>query len=102
MYCDRSAYYQKAIKATARCLKTNTNLLWLFLLFGRLVFFYHNDARSGFAFSFMEVWTFHQTEQIQLIQQLYEEDKSTVFKIIDKILTTKKSKDFFNRKVATL
>ena len=36
MYCDRSAYYQKAIKATARRLKTNSNLLWLFLLFGRL------------------------------------------------------------------
>ena len=35
-YGDRSAYYQKAIKATARRLKTNTNLLWLFLLFGRL------------------------------------------------------------------
>ena len=38
MYCDRSAYYQKAIKATARRLIINTNLLWLFLLFGRLVF----------------------------------------------------------------
>ena len=37
MYCDRSAYYQKAIKATARRLKINSNLLWLFLLFGRLV-----------------------------------------------------------------
>ena len=38
MYCDRSAYYQKAIKATARQLKISTNLLWLFLLFGRLIF----------------------------------------------------------------
>ncbi len=36
MYCDRSAYYQKAIKATARQLKINTYLRWLFLLFGRL------------------------------------------------------------------
>jgi hypothetical protein len=36
MYCDRSAYYQKAIKVTARRLKINTHLLWLFLLFGRL------------------------------------------------------------------
>ena len=36
MCCDRSAYYQKAIKATARRLKINTHLLWLFLLFGRL------------------------------------------------------------------
>jgi hypothetical protein len=35
MYCDRSAYYQKAIKATARHLKIYTHLLWLFLLFGR-------------------------------------------------------------------
>jgi hypothetical protein len=38
MYCDRSAYYQKAIKATARLLKIAANLLWLFLLFGRLAF----------------------------------------------------------------
>jgi len=37
MYCDYSAYYQKAIKATARQLKNYTNLLWFFLLFGRLI-----------------------------------------------------------------
>jgi len=36
MYCDRSAYYQKAIKAIARLLKICSHLLWLFLLFGRL------------------------------------------------------------------
>ena len=36
MYCDRSAYSQKAIKATARRLKISSNLLWLFLLLGRL------------------------------------------------------------------
>lgn len=41
-------------------------------------------------------------EQMQLIQQLDEEDKSTVFKIIDKMLTTKKFKDFFNNNVAML
>ncbi len=33
-------------------------------------------------------------EQMELIQQLYEEDKSMVFKIIDKMLTTEKFKDF--------
>jgi len=37
MDCDRSAYNQKAIKATARRLKINDNLLWFFLLFGRLI-----------------------------------------------------------------
>ncbi|KFF15514.1 helix-turn-helix domain-containing protein [Chryseobacterium sp. JM1] len=41
-------------------------------------------------------------EQMELIQQLDEEDKSTVFKIIDKMLTTKKFKDFFNKNVAAL
>ncbi|WP_228442043.1 XRE family transcriptional regulator [Chryseobacterium nematophagum] len=41
-------------------------------------------------------------EQMGLIQQLDEEDKSTVFKIIDKMLTTKKFKDFFNKNVAAL
>lgn len=41
-------------------------------------------------------------EQIQLIQQLEEEDKQTIFKLIDKMLTNKKFKDFFNKNVATL
>ena len=36
MYCDCSALLKKAIKATARHLKIYTNLLWLFLLLGRL------------------------------------------------------------------
>ena len=41
-------------------------------------------------------------EQMQLLQELDEEDKNTVFKIIDKMLTTKKFKDFFNKNVAML
>jgi transcriptional regulator with XRE-family HTH domain len=41
-------------------------------------------------------------EQMQLLQQLDEDDKTTVFKIIDKMLTTKKFKDFFNKNVAML
>lgn len=41
-------------------------------------------------------------EQMQLIQQLDDEDKNTVFKIIDKMLTTKKFKDFFQKNVAAL
>ena len=41
-------------------------------------------------------------EQMQLLQQLDEEDKTTVFKIIDKMLTTKKFKDFFAKNVAML
>ena len=41
-------------------------------------------------------------EQIQLIQQLDEDDKQTVFKIINKMLTNKKFKDFFDKNVATL
>jgi len=47
MYCDCSAYYQKVMKATARRLKTNTNLLWLFLLFGRLVFWFVTLYKSA-------------------------------------------------------
>ena len=43
MYCDRSAYYQKAIKATSRRLIINTYLQWLFLLFGRLVYNNKNE-----------------------------------------------------------
>jgi|SRR5690606_37042035 len=41
-------------------------------------------------------------EQMQLIQQLDEEDKQTIFKLIDKMLTAKKFKDFFQKNVATL
>jgi len=41
-------------------------------------------------------------EQMQLLQQLDQEDKKTIFRIIDKMLTNKKFKDFFNKNVATL
>lgn len=41
-------------------------------------------------------------EQVSLINQLDEDDKQTVFKIIDTMLTKKKFKDFFNKNVAVL
>ena len=41
-------------------------------------------------------------EQLNMINQLDEEDKTTVFKIIDTMLTKKKFKDFFNKNVAAL
>lgn len=41
-------------------------------------------------------------EQLHLLQQLDEEDKQTVFKIIDTMLTKKKFKDFFQKNVAVL
>lgn len=41
-------------------------------------------------------------EQMRLIQQLDDEDKQTIFKLIDKMLTNKKFKDFFNKNVAAL
>jgi len=41
-------------------------------------------------------------EQIKLIQQLDEEDKFIVLKMIDKMLANKKFKDFFNNNVAAL
>lgn len=41
-------------------------------------------------------------EQMQLIQQLEEEDKTIIFKMIDKMLTTKKFKDFFNKNISAL
>jgi hypothetical protein len=34
-------------------------------------------------------------EQMRLIQQLDEDDRQTIFKLIDKMLTNKKFKDFF-------
>jgi len=41
-------------------------------------------------------------EQMQLIQELEEEDKTIIFKMIDKMLTTKKYKDFFNKNISAL
>ena len=41
-------------------------------------------------------------EQMRLIQQLEEDDKQTIFKLIDKMLTNKKFKDFINKNVGGL
>ena len=41
-------------------------------------------------------------EQINLINQLDEDDKQTIFKVIDTMLTKKKFKDFFQKNVASL
>jgi len=43
-----------------------------------------------------------EVEQFKLINQLDQEDKSTILKIIDTMLTKKKFKDFFNKNVASL
>ena len=43
-----------------------------------------------------------ENEQLKLINQLDEEDKSTILKVIDTMLTKKKFKDFFNKNVASL
>ena len=41
-------------------------------------------------------------EQMKLIQQLDEDDKQTILKFIDKMLTNKKFKDFYQKNVAAL
>ena len=41
-------------------------------------------------------------EQMKMIEQLDEEDKFIILKMIDKMLTTKKFKDFFNKNIAAL
>ncbi|MEO0556502.1 MAG: helix-turn-helix transcriptional regulator [Bacteroidota bacterium] len=41
-------------------------------------------------------------EQMRLIQQLNEKEKTIVFEIIDSFLTKKKFKDFFQKNVAAL
>jgi transcriptional regulator with XRE-family HTH domain len=42
------------------------------------------------------------TEQIKLIQQLDEDDKKAVFRIISTMVTKNKFKDFFQKNVAAL
>lgn len=41
-------------------------------------------------------------EQMRLIQQLDEEDKNIIFRMIDKMLTNKKFKDFYQKNIAAL
>jgi hypothetical protein len=41
-------------------------------------------------------------EQMRLIQQSDEEDKQTIFLLIEKMLTKKKFKEFFQKNVAAL
>jgi hypothetical protein len=41
-------------------------------------------------------------EQLRLIQQLDDEDKHVIFKMIDTMLTNKKFKDFFQKNIAML
>ena len=39
-------------------------------------------------------------EQMRLLQQLDEEDRQTIFRLIEKMLINKKFKDFFQENVA--
>ena len=41
-------------------------------------------------------------DQMRLIQQLDEEDRQTIVRLIDKMLTNKKFKDFFQKNMAAL
>jgi transcriptional regulator with XRE-family HTH domain len=41
-------------------------------------------------------------EQVRLIQELDQEEKSMVYKMIETFLTKKKFKDFFNKNIAAL
>jgi len=41
-------------------------------------------------------------QRLKLIDQLDDDDKKNIFPIIDKMLTNKKFKDFFNKNMASL
>lgn len=41
-------------------------------------------------------------EQVKLIQELDQEEKNMIFKMIETFLTKKKFKDFFNKNIAAL
>ena len=42
------------------------------------------------------------SEQVKLIQELDQEEKNMVFKMVETFLTKKKFKDFFNKNIAAL
>lgn len=44
----------------------------------------------------------NEDERFKLINNLDEDDKNTILKIIDKMLTTKKFKEFFDKNMASL
>lgn len=56
-----------------------------------------------YSFSFGNVWFTIEDksaiEQMKLIGQLDEDDKQTIFKLIDKMLTNKKFKVFFEENI---
>jgi hypothetical protein len=41
------------------------------------------------------------TEKIRLIEQLEDEDKSVIYKMLDTMLTKKKFQDFFQQNIAS-
>jgi transcriptional regulator with XRE-family HTH domain len=41
-------------------------------------------------------------EQVRLIQELDNEDRNAIYRMIDSMLTKKKFKDFFNKNIAAL
>jgi len=41
-------------------------------------------------------------EQMRLIEQLDEDDKHTIFRLIEKMLTNRKFREFFQKNVAAL
>ena len=41
-------------------------------------------------------------EQMSLLQQLDDEDRQTIFRLVNKMLTNKKFKNFFQKNIATL
>ena len=41
-------------------------------------------------------------EKVRLIEELNEDDRNIIYKMIDKMLTNKKFKDFFNKNIAAL
>lgn len=42
------------------------------------------------------------SEQVKLIQELDQEEKNMIFKMVETFLTKKKFKDFFNKNIAAL
>jgi hypothetical protein len=44
----------------------------------------------------------NEDERFKLINNLDDDDKNTILKIIDKMLTTKKFKEFFDKNMASL
>lgn len=94
---DKSAYSKIEKGTRALTIEELCKMAQLFGMTTDQIIHYHGDLPQEVT---MEEEPFN--EQVRLIQQLDEEDRETIFRLIDKMLTGKRFKEFFEKNMARL